>query len=43
MLNVVKQGEVLSPILFCVYIGDLLSRLNVLVVGVILGYILSVC
>ena len=43
VLNGVKQGEVLSPILFCVYIDGLLSRLNVLVLGVILGYILSVC
>mgnify|MGYP006335670613 FL=1 len=38
VLNVVKQGGVISPILFCVYMDDLLVRLSAAGVGCYLGF-----
>ena len=37
MLNGVKQGGIISPILFCVYIGDLLLLLSQNEVGCFIG------
>ena len=37
-LNGVKQGGVLSPILFCIYIDNLLIRLSSLGVGCFIGF-----
>ena len=37
--NGVKQGGILSPILFCVYMDELISRLKQSGVGCFIGYI----
>jgi len=41
--NGVKQGEVLSPVLFCVYLNELLPALSAANVGCYVGIILFVC
>jgi len=41
VLNGVKQGGVLSPILFCVYIDGLLHQLSSLYVGCYIGNVFT--
>jgi hypothetical protein len=41
--NGVKQGAVISPILFCVYIDDLLVKLKAANIGCIIGGIYAGC
>ena len=41
--NGVKQGGILSPILFCVYIGELLNRLLSSGIGCHMGHLSYAC